>query len=460
MSPERTVLVVGLLGGLLFVAATPPFQAPDEPNHFARAYQVSEGVLFPRSGGVDLPESVVRIGTDLRGDLPFHPERKVDRQALAAAFSVPLAPERRTTHPLGGSVLSTPLAYLPQALGAVVGRALGLPVLWVFYLCRLTNLLASLAVAWAAVRVAPLFRWLFAFLVLDPMALFLRSSLSADALIDALALLLVATVLALAAGPPGGDRRDRGRLGRLLGLLMGTVAFLVLSKGATYSLLPALAFLIPAERLGGRRRATAVLATVVALTAAGVALSGWAVRRAYPLDLRVDVRTDPVAQAGIIARDPMHFLGLASVDAVRHAPMYAIQFVGNLGWLDTTVPAIVLLGYALLLLALALTDGSPALALGPWRRLLIAAITAATLFGISTSQYLLWTAVGADHVDGIQGRYFLPLAPAAALLFHNRRWVRDLSGVHAGDIGRWLCGAAAVATAASLIKLWMRYYVG
>src|SRR4029079_8068336 len=67
MTPERTVLVVGLLGGLLFVAATPPFQAPDEPNHFARAYQISEGVLFPRSGGADLPESVVTLRKDRSG---------------------------------------------------------------------------------------------------------------------------------------------------------------------------------------------------------------------------------------------------------------------------------------------------------------------------------------------------------------------------------------------------------
>src|SRR6185369_10885035 len=130
-----------------------------------------------------------------------------------------------------------PVPYLPQALAALVGRELRLPVLSLFYLCRLTNLLASLAIAWVAVRVAPLYRWLFALLALDPMALFLRSSLSADAPIDAVALLLVAAVLALAVEPAGEDprARDRPAVRGLLGLLFGAVAFLALSKGASYA---------------------------------------------------------------------------------------------------------------------------------------------------------------------------------------------------------------------------------
>ena len=53
--------------------------------------------------------------------------------------------------------------------------------------------------------------------------------------------------------------------------------------------------------------------------------------------------------------------------------------------------------------------------LGARGRLLVAAITAGTFLAVAASQYLLWTPVGADYIDGIQGRYLLPLAPAAAL---------------------------------------------
>jgi len=453
MTPERTVLLVGLVGGLLFVALTPPFQAPDETRHFSRTYQLSEGVLFPHAGRAELPESVVRVEGDFQY-LVGHPERKVDLAAWRKALFLPLEPGNRVASNVLGAALSTPFPYLPQALAALAGRTLGLPPLGILYLCRLVNLLACLAVAWTAVRIAPFYRWLFAFLALDPMALFLRSSTSPDAAIDAAALLLVATALAAAAasaGNAGKPGRDRGWIALLL-TLAGTAAFVGLAKGATYLLLPALVLLLPAERLAGRRRQVAMIAAVLALALSGAAFSGWEARRGYT-PLRVEVRADPTAQTAEIVHHPVRFLAIVLADTVRQAPVYAIQFVGNLGWLDTPLPAPVLLVYALLLLALALVDGSPSFLLGPRGRLLVAAITAGTVVAIFASQYLLWTAVGADTVDGVQGRYFLPLAPAAALLVLNRKWARQLD-----PAGRWLCGVAALATAAALVQVGVRYY--
>jgi uncharacterized membrane protein len=43
---------------------------------------------------------------------------------------------------------------------------------------------------------------------------------------------------------------------------------------------------------------------------------------------------------------------------------------------------------------------------------------------IVTSQYLTWTPVGAPTITGLQGRYFIPLAPAVLSLLHNRRLCR------------------------------------
>ena len=47
--PDAAAVFAGLalLFGSIFVFLIPPFQSPDEPNHFLRAFQVSEGVFFP-----------------------------------------------------------------------------------------------------------------------------------------------------------------------------------------------------------------------------------------------------------------------------------------------------------------------------------------------------------------------------------------------------------------------------
>jgi Predicted membrane protein (DUF2142) len=52
LTPDRLVLALGLAGGLLLVFVTPPFQVPDEPAHFFRAYQVATGAgAEPGPGG-------------------------------------------------------------------------------------------------------------------------------------------------------------------------------------------------------------------------------------------------------------------------------------------------------------------------------------------------------------------------------------------------------------------------
>ncbi|MER3433396.1 MAG: hypothetical protein C4288_08190 [Leptolyngbya sp. ERB_1_1] len=45
-SPERAFLILSLIFGMMFIIALAPFQSPDEPAHFYRAYQLSEGKII------------------------------------------------------------------------------------------------------------------------------------------------------------------------------------------------------------------------------------------------------------------------------------------------------------------------------------------------------------------------------------------------------------------------------
>ena len=62
IAPQRFFLLTALTFGLLVIFITPPFQVPDEINHFYRAWQLSEGQFLPvkndaRVGGF-IPKSV------------------------------------------------------------------------------------------------------------------------------------------------------------------------------------------------------------------------------------------------------------------------------------------------------------------------------------------------------------------------------------------------------------------
>jgi uncharacterized membrane protein len=88
--------------------------------------------------------------------------------------------------------------------------------------------------------------------------------------------------------------------------------------------------------------------------------------------------------------------------------------IGALGALDTLLPKPYYALAALILLAALIAD-----ALGPDAgrgRALLLVVALAGTGAVFLSQYLIWSAVGGTVIEGVQGRYFLPLAPATVLL--------------------------------------------
>ena len=413
--PDRFFLAAGLLCGLAFAAFTPPFQVPDEPSHFYRAYAVSEGVLSARRGedglGGVLPASLQELGTGLRGDLPFHPERKIATERILRALRVPLEEERRQFTDYRTAAYVTPVSYLPQALGIAVARWLGAPALGLLYAARLGNLLAGTALIALGLRRLPSYPWLMTMLALTPMALFLRASASADSLNIAVAFLLAGTAARLAWGEEGqGGWRD-------VVILTACSAALCLSK-PVYVPLAFLVLLIP----GGRRGP--VLLLHGAVTAAAFALALWTAS-AVDISIRPDAPVDPDRQVQDALADPLRVAQIVAEDYLHQGLRYAAQIVGQLGWLDANLPKPLLLGYGAVLALLALVDTRRAVEVRSWQRILLGLVALATLALVSLSQYALWTPYGADSIEGIQGRYFIPLATAAAWIFHTRRFPAD-----------------------------------
>jgi uncharacterized membrane protein len=448
IDPGRFVLVAVLLFGALFAFVTPPFQVPDEPAHFYRAYRVSEGYLdlLPTRdrSAAPLPASVHRIGTDLLADLPFHPERRIAPRTILAAFQIPLAPDRREPVFFHNTLQYTFFPYLPQALGIAAGRLLGAPVLALFYLARLANLLCGALGLAFAVRRLPAFAWLAAMVALTPMSLSLLGSVSGDVTTIVSSFVLVSTVARLAWGKEAATRGD-------LLLLAAASAVLCASK-PPYLPLALLALLIPAARFPRGRRA-AFLPLHLGLS---LLMASWEAAISRTADFgRLNNGVDPDRQIHDSLLHPFHFLKIAAAEYVRHSPRYLGQIVGRLGWLDVQLPIPLLAAYLAVLLALVLLDANPALEVRPWQRIGVAATVLAGMTLISAAQYATWTPYGANFVEGIQGRYLLPLVLPAVWTFHSRRWA---GRIEPRRLGTALAAFSLLSCGIALWALVGRYY--
>jgi hypothetical protein len=130
------------------------------------------------------------------------------------------------------------------------------------------------------------------------------------------------------------------------------------------------------------------------------------------------VGADPPAQLALLLHDPLLAFRVLRDSLALHWLSYLEVFVGRLGWLDTGLPAWHRwLALAMLAVAgVAAALGQPRVQALPRRRLIIAAALLLAAAGLFAAQYLTWTVPGKSTVDGVHGRYFLPIALAGAAL--------------------------------------------
>ena len=455
------VLIAGpaLLWNALLV---PPGEVPDEIAHIVRADGLLHGSLVGKRRvlpGYPVPVSGVTADRQLVAAWSG-PEGPVEGRKLTAER---LRIHRLTPWGVPTFVVSpntaayAPLAYLPTAAALGIARQAGLGPYDAILAARLASTALYLALGLAALLVARRGRTLLALALLLPTALSLGGSCSQDGILLGIAA-LCAACLTWPSSP------------RAFWAAAGLMAVLVLAKPPFLPLAGLVALHAGSWRRGVGAVALAALPslawTMYAQAKAGVALRhlGAAVGPGPLWSGAPDATfeaTDPAAQLGVVLHAPWSVARRLVPAAWAEAGPWLRQMVGLLGRADLHLPgwysALALAGLAAALaldLAAPETASTPGAAGTParthrhlWRAVAGAACGVAAVGAIHAAEYLTWTPVGAAAVDGMQGRYLLPiLLMAPALLPEPGRAAGPAWARHA--LQRALPGFAAAAALA------------
>ena len=407
-------LAVAAIFGLAFVFITPPFEVPDETAHYWRACAIAHGVFQPApqfgQGYTAIPSGERELG--IRGAAPVRETRARIREDWELQY---VSERVIVRYPLSLS----PLPFVPQAIGIAIGDALHLRPLIAFYLGRLLNLAASLALVLLAMQLHRDARWILCVCAMLPMTLFMFASFSPDAM--TIGVTFVAIALALSGSP---------------WIVAATIA-LALCK--PYLLVP---LLVLAQ---WRTGTLACPPLVVVAVAAGGYLSSLFAKTSATF-MRPEV--DPHAQIELIKHHPLHAAGIVAADLAQHAVAYGEQMIGTLGWLTIPLPSAVIIALVALLVLVALMAGPRLTAM---QRLLAAIIAIASIVTVELSEYISWTAVGANMIEGVQGRYFIPIAPLLLVAISRPavppRWIPIV-----------IASVMTIANGAAIFAMWQHYF--
>ena len=422
--------------------------APDEAEHAYRAYQLSLGTLFPAVVSCLTHPDLLPCKFHFPGHLV--PHRRVGGQVSAGLYQVfqtvtALAPpavavpagtlpavnfDPAVYNAAAGAALAgptlfahfentalySPVNYLPQTLVFWLARTLSQPAIATLFAARLVMGLVWGSLVTAAVALTPRWKWQFALAVLVPTELAQGATLSADAMALALSAVTIAYALALADrdGPLSTWALARlSGLCLLLGLLKVPVPFVV--PGVLVVVWPVLG-----SHLRERAGRLAVLALPAIAAAAWWNLSLGADFVPYRNTVFPQNEQVYISQSGQLHHLLTHISDIPSIlweTAIKGDLFNLNGLVGTIGQDGRSgpLPEWFALIWLAVFAALTIASGEGP---GLTRRLrgLLAGSFVVYMLVTALGLYLTATALGADHVNGIHGRYYTPMLALAVPL--------------------------------------------
>jgi 4-amino-4-deoxy-L-arabinose transferase-like glycosyltransferase len=439
--------LVALINAVCWSLITPPFQVPDEPDHFAYVQQLAETATLPPSNSSEYsPEEVTALRDLSQSEVRAHPEtRGVATSAEEQLLQRDLARPLRRSGAAGAGVATSepPLFYALQTIpyglgssGSLLDR-LELMRLLSAVMAALTALFAYMFVREAL----PRFRWAWAVgglgVALWPLLGFMSGAVNPDAMLYAVS---AAIFYLLARG------FRRGLTPGLAAAIGAATAIGLLTKLNFVGLTPGIALGLVVLALRAARTSRRSAYRSLAL---GVGIAASPVLAYLVINLFSNHAGLGAVSAGIQGTEGSVFNEISYIWQyyLPRLPGMAEEFpdlftprlwfersVGQFGWLDTTFPTwvydVALIPAALLAILgiRALVTSGASLRSRAAELAVYAAMAAGLLALIAANSYIPFGTLRHRPTAYWQARYLLPLIPllGAALVLSargaGRRW--------------------------------------
>ena len=396
-TPEKIFVIITLFFGLILVLLTPPYQIPDEPQHFLRTLSLVNNNRLIAIKKDNTTGDYLSANLDIIHEkyVPIikHLERKTSFKELKQYLKINYDNKNLMFISFPNTALYSPVCYIPQIIGILCAKIFTNSIVAFLIFGRLFSLFFFMAMGYITIKTIPVLKWGALLIFLTPMNLIQASGFSADTVLFCLAAFYFAKIIQFCLRAENLTKKEI----TLLALLALLIA---LTKQSFFFTL--FIFLIPKKKFLTNYflKIAAILAPALIVTI----IWSLTIKNIYiPLN-----GADAAMQLKYILSHPAQYLGIL-FKPTYDSLILLYEAICIMGWLEMSVPKYYYFLYVVLFILNGLVTSSEHNCLKtPINKKIILAILCITNYIIiSTMLYLSWAAPGEFYPTMVlQGRYF------------------------------------------------------
>lgn len=415
-------LVLTIILGCIYTFIMPPFSCPDENRHINTVFQSSNTLLGVDTDGgtneyLNLRKTELEAYEHLFGVVSGQPENSIPNMSTHRSLYVDLTKETDNIYIRVPNLqcLKIPFwSYAPQIVGVTVARLLSLNGAMTLIAGRLFSVLFYALMISYSIYITPVGKEVFAVASLLPMSMELAASFSYDAFTIAISYVAIAYLLFLNTETAKVGYKELACLSCILALI-APVKIIYVFIGLIY-------FAVPNEKF--RSRTWKFLSILIPL------LMGFCLIVFYrsshiafvikSTGFVEGMKTYALSDFFFRPLNVLKVYVITCIDA-RSLPKISTMLGGSLGWLDTHINEGYLYAFFSLLCVATFTENANKEKLTGVQRLMMLGTFAFVWLLVMTAMLLDYTPRDAIAIQGIQGRYALPILPLLLIGINNKK---------------------------------------
>ncbi len=413
-SLEKTFVLAAVLLGLISNTIFPPNAIPDEGAHLWTAYNYTNQLL-----GVGVPEDKSEIymrANDRKflSSLSMYPSKNTYKTVTEQTGLFVSSDDSLYVNTTARTVNTPFTQYAAPIVGLAIARVLHLQALPTLYFARFLNLGLYIFCIYWAIRKTPVAKLTFFVTGLLPMGIHLAGSYSYDATVIGVSLLFTSWMLYLIYQAKEVQKKD-------VAICSGLVFLLPHSK-AVYIVLIGLSFLIVKEKWG-RLKKKWTCSFWALLGVLGVLFTYFGnIARLWNKSIQPIEQSSTYTLSWILENFG-EALKMGIRTLIGLGSWYWNTMIGSsLGWLEIPVRGylITILTICLFLSVFSVKEDECAVFSTQRQKTCMGVIVFLGVVLIHLVMFVGWTGLASKQIQGVQGRYFIPLLPLFLLLFRGK----------------------------------------